>query len=302
MDDIEIFLATSTEHGGTKKPLSPSTRTLYAYHLKALSAWMEEQSIKPRSLTPAQLLKYLDTREWSDSSKNLTVCAVRAYWKWKYTKHPVCAVRIRRSEPGPQRTLSKKEIEQLISVFNTEEPKGLRDLALVMLMVDTGLRASEICSLTMDHLDMGERLLFVRVKGDRWEPAAFFEYATSCLENWLVIRKDIAKKDTKTVFCSVGGNTPGHPLTRDGLRAIMRDLGEAAGLETSISPHALRRSFTCLAFKAGAPSRTVQLGGRWKDLSLVERYSKAMQVQAMHPYSPANYVMGIVATLKSSER
>jgi integrase/recombinase XerD len=302
MDDIDIFLATSTERGGTKKPLSTSTRTLYAYHLSALSDWMDEQLIKPRSLTAAQLLKYLDGKSWSDSSKNLTVCAVRAYWRWKYGKHPVCSVRIRRSEAGPQRTLSKAEIEKLISVFNTEEPKGLRDLALVMLMVDTGLRASEICSLTMDHLDMGERLLYVRVKGDRWAPAAFFEYATSCLENWLQIRKDIAKRETKTVFCSIGGNLPGHPLTRDGLRAIFRKLGEAAGLDTPISPHALRRSFTCLAFKAGAPSRTVQLGGRWKDLSLVERYSQAMQVQAMHPYSPANYVMGIVAVLKNSEK
>lgn len=302
--DIDIFLATSTERGGTRKPLSPSTRALYAYHLQTLFAWLDEQSIKPKSLTAPQLLKYLDSRTtWSDSSKNLTVCAARAYWRWKYNaKHAVCSVRIRRSEAGPQRTLSKTEIEQLISVFNTEEPKGLRDLALVMLMVDTGLRASEICSLTLEHLDMGERLLYVRVKGDRWEPAAFFEYATSCLENWLVIRKDIAKRETKTVFCSIGGNLPGHPLTRDGLRAIFRKLGEAAGLQTSISPHALRRSFTTLAFKAGAPSRTVQLGGRWKDLKLVERYSQALQVQAMHPYSPANYVMGIVATIKNSEK
>lgn len=289
-----MFLATSTDRGGTKKPLSPSTRMLYAYHLRELSAWMEENQIKPRSLTTAQLLLYLDGRTWGDSSKNLTVCAARAYWRWKYgPKHAVCQVKVKRSDPGPQRTLSKGEIEQLISSFDTTTPKGIRDLALVMLIVDTGLRASEICSVIMDHLDTGERTLEVKVKGDRWESSAYFEYAAACLENWLAIRPSIAKKGTKTVFCSIGGKTAGGPLTRDGLRAVMRKLGFKADLKHSISPHALRRSFTVLAFRAGAPSRMVQMAGHWKSLDLVERYSKKLQLQAMHPYSPANFVMGI---------
>lgn len=294
-DEIKKFLATSTIRGGTSKPLAESTRRLYEYHLGALFDWLDEQQIKPRSLTVDQLLRYLDGKKWSSSSRNLTVCAARAFWRWKYGgRHQICEARVRRDDPGPQRTMTKEEIGQLISTFDTSTPKGTRDLALVMLLVDTGLRASEICHLTMDQVDMGERVLQAHVKGDRWEPVAFFEYATSCLEDWLLVRKQVAHKGVKEVFVSVGGNTPGRALTRDGLRAIFRDLGEAAGLEHPISPHALRRSFATLAIRAGAPSRVVQLGGRWKNLELVERYTRALEIKQMHRYSPANYVMDIV--------
>ena len=295
IEDVKKFLAVSR--------LAESTRGLYLYHLTLLAQWMDENNIKPRSLTADQLLLYLDSKKaWGSSSKNLTACAARAFWGWKYgPKHQVLTVRVRRDDPGPQRTMNKKEIEQLIDVFDTSQAKGVRDLALVMLMLDTGIRATEVCTLTMDNLDMGERVITVRIKGGSWEPGAFFEYTTACLENWLVIRKQFAAPGVKTVFVSVGGNTRGKPLTRDGLRATFRKLGLNAGLAETISPHALRRSFTTLALKAGAPSRTVQIGGRWADINMVERYSRKLQVKAMHPYSPSNYVMGVKPKLSDDD-
>jgi site-specific recombinase XerD len=293
LDEIKRFLANSS--------LAVTTRGLYLYHLNRLSDWMDLQQISARSLKAEQLRTYLDQQAWGSSSKNLALCAARAFWKWKYgSRHQVCGVRIKREDSGPQRTLSKKQIEQLISSFDTSRPKGIRDLALVMLMLDTGVRASELCRLTLDYLDMEEQTIQVKIKGGAWEPGAFFEYTTSCLEAWLAIRHQVAKAGVETVFVSIGGDTQGHPLTRDGLRAIFRKLGKKAGIG-DFSPHDLRRSFTTLALKAGAPTRTVELGGRWKDIGMVERYSRALRVKAMHKYSPANYVMGVRPTLREED-
>lgn len=285
-DDIKKFLALSS--------LSASTRELYGYHLIELARWMDNQTIEAERLTAYALMEYLDSRGWGSSSRNLAACAARKFWAWRFgQQHEVCQVRVRRDDCGPQRTLSKREIEQLVAAIDTNEPKGIRDLALIMLLLDTGLRASEICSLTLDKLDTGERLAWVKTKGGKWQPAAYFEYAASCLENWLSLRPRIAKKGTREVFVSLGGRQPGRKLTRDGLRAIIARLGESAELGERISPHALRRSFATLATRQGAPSRTVQLGGRWSNIAMVERYSRALEIKAMAPYSPANFVMGL---------
>lgn len=285
IDEVKKFLASTT--------LAPRTRELYLEHLTWMYAWLVERDIKPRSLTADQLLEFLDDHNWSDSTRNSAVCAARVFWRWKYgPKHQVCSVRVQRADPGPQRTLKRKQVEQLVEGLDTQSLKGTRDLALVMLMLDTGLRASEVCSLTLDHLDMEDWTLSVRVKGGKWKPGAFFDYTASCLGAWLSMRAKIARPGVETVFVSIGGTKPGCSLTRDGLRAIFRALGIKSGVGL-ISPHDLRRTFATIATSTGAPTRVVQLGGRWQNIDLVERYTRALEVKAMRPYSPANAVMGI---------
>jgi len=58
-----------------------------------------------------------------------------------------------------------------------------------------------------------------------------------------------------------------------------------------VSPHAFRRAFACISTKAGAPSRVVQKIGRWDDIRMVERYTKALQAGKLYrQYSPADFV------------
>ena len=94
-----------------------------------------------------------------------------------------------------------------------------------------------------------------------------------------------------TVFVSLGGNTPGCPLTTRGLRMNLKRLGERAGLR-GVTTHAFRRGFACIATLAGAPTRTVQLAGRWSDIRMVERYTQDLERQALYEggWSPADYL------------
>lgn len=84
-------------------------------------------------------------------------------------------------------------------------PAGVRNLALVTLMADTGLRASEICSLEMKYLHMEEGYLAVICKGGQWGFASFFEYSRSCLARWLVIRETLALPATHRILLGEGG-------------------------------------------------------------------------------------------------
>lgn len=157
---------------------------------------------------------------------------------------------------------------------------GLRNLALVSLLVDSGLRAAEICRLQVENVDLKLGLLVVVMKGGDEDIACFGETTAKRLEEWLGVQ--VAADGIETVFVSVGGITPRQPLTTSGLRNILRRLGEKAGVK-GVSPHAFRRAFACISTEAGAPSRVVQAIGGWNDIRMVERYTKALRVRKLYP-------------------
>lgn len=282
-------------HAFTRKSLlSERTKDLYRYYLLDLGEWLAGRRKRPANLSPDDALDWLDAHpQWGSSSRYSAICAARAFYKFHFgEKHAVISLRVRRDDPGPQRTLDEQGLMQLISSFDTTTIKGIRDLALVLLLVDTGLRASEVCRAELRYLNMAERRLDVIVKGGHWAACSFFDYTAAQLEQWLGVRSIVARPTTKTVFVSIGGLRPGRPLTRDGLRSVFRRLGSNSGLGL-ISPHDLRRTMATLSIRAGAPTRIVQLAGRWKSIRMVERYSRALNPKDFAPYSPANNLMGL---------
>lgn len=285
MIEIDRFLRTST--------LASATRQLYSHYLGMFSAWL---NIDPAEAAPEHLAGFLDSHPvWSSSTRHNAAAAVRSYYTWRYGKaHPINTLKIKLADPGPQRTLSWEQLDQLLAVLDTTRPTGIRNLSIITMMVDTGLRASELCRLDLRHMDTRNRTFSVIVKGGRWENGCYYDYTASCLANWLGIRSDYALPSTKTVYVSIGGTRPGTTLCKDGLRVLFRRLGERVGFD--LSPHDLRRSFATLSSQAGAPTRLVQVAGRWKDIKLVERYTQALKPSDLSPYSPINRLMGIPPT------
>jgi integrase len=80
-------------------------------------------------------------------------------------------------------------------------------------------------------------------------------------------------------------------LTTGGLRPVMRGWAKSAGIGR-LSPHDLRRTFATVAIRLGAPSRIVQVAGRWSRLEMVERYTRTIEAADMDPWFPVNRAMG----------
>ena len=241
-----------------------------------------EKDVDLERLTASSLRAWIHSHGWGNSQRCLSLVAVKGYLRWAYgSKHPALEICEKRAKPAPQRALKIPQIKQLISSFNTMETKGIRDLAICTLMLDTGLRASEVCRLELRYLEMDERQLQVIVKGGRWAKAMFSESTKRFLADWLYIRP----KGGDVVFVSVGGLTPGKRLTRMGLQRIIKYWGEAAGIG-QLSPHDLRRTFAVTATRLGAPSRLVQLAGRWSSIKMVEVYTQTLEPADFEKYFP----------------
>ena len=241
-----------------------------------------EEEVELERLTASKLRAWIYSHGWGSSQRYLSLVAVKGYLRWAYgAKHPALSLTERRTKPPPQRALKIPQIKALISSFNTMDAKGTRDLAICTLMLDTGLRASEVCNLQVRYLDLEERQLRVVIKGGRWGTAMFSESTSRFIDNWLAIRP----AGCDAVFVAVGGNTPGKPLTRMGLQRIVKYWGEKAGIGM-LSPHDLRRTFAVTATRLGAPSRLVQLAGRWSSIKMVEVYTQTLENADFEKYFP----------------
>lgn len=242
-------------------------------------------------ITALSFRDWLESHGWGHNMIRVTYMACRGYLRWKLGEdHPAIKLKIKREPTAPQRFLKMQQVQQLLALFDTTTPKGIRDLAICSLMLDSGLRVSEICHLEIRYLDLEERRLQVIIKGGKWGEGIFGNETAVYLANWLKVREKIAKPATRTVFCGVGGNTPGMPLTRNGLKTLFYYWGEALGIG-AFSPHDLRRTFAVIATRLHAPSRVLQVAGRWSDIKMVERYTAGITADDFEDYFPVSGAM-----------
>lgn len=164
-----------------------------------------------------------------------------------------------------QDALTEEELEKLLEQVNTRYPTGQRNLALLTLMADTGLRLAETLGLETGHLEREGRVVtHVRVtgKGGKEATVVVSTRAAARLDAWLSTRADLGIGNGH-VFCTVsrgrrqgfGGEhelTPGRAVNPRYVRQLVGRLAERAGIERRVTPHTLRHTFgTHLLRKTG---------------------------------------------------
>ena len=253
-----------------ENPLSPNTRILYS---RAITRFLE--FCDPAVCTPGDILKFLDSTRWGSSLRYTSSIAIKRYIRWRYGEnHPALRMREKRVAAMPGRSLDAKRAYELINSFDTSKSKGIRDLAICCLALDNGLRVNELSTLKYQDVNLEARTLIVRIKGGKPRDATFSAYTASCIARWIGYR--------------TAGDLRLFQVSRDGLRVIVRRWGEKLGFK--LSPHDLRRTFATLGSRAGAPTRLLQVAGRWSSIDMVERYTQAITADDFDEYFPVNWL------------
>lgn len=253
-------------------PVSASTRETYTYALRRFS----ECVANPETCTPVEILKMFKTLGWGSSLQYTASVAIKKYLRWRYgAAHPALLLKVKREKAKPGRHLAVDQATALLDHFDLSKIKGKRDYATACLALDTGLRVAELASLKMADIDFAARTLKVRVKGGSWADAVFSEHTRAALVDWCNHRRL--------------GDDRLFQVSRDGLRVIVRRWGEKLGIR--LSPHDLRRSFAHISSKSGAPSRLVQVAGRWSSIEMVERYTQGIEPADFENYFPVSRIV-----------
>lgn len=158
--------------------------------------------------------------------------------------------------------LTPAEIQRLLSTSRGRQADDRRDLALLSVMLDTGLRLSEIAGLTPQ--DVGQdNTLRVFGKGRKWRTVALGTASSVALSRWM----RLLPENSTTLWPGKQG-----PLTPTGIRKAIAKRGRLAGLK--LHPHQLRHTFVDNWLRnGGAEVDLARLCG-WTSTRMAERYAQ----------------------------
>lgn len=166
--------------------------------------------------------------------------------------------------PGIKKRLPHLTADQVTKVLNA--CKKPRDKALIMLMVDSGLRRSEVVALNWDDVDIKTGVINVR-KG-KWGKSRSVVVGAKTRRALLAYQRTLNQIENAPLFQTIHGER----LAAYGLRSLLLRVGERAGVH--LSPHALRRTFATLALRAGmSPLHLQGLLGH-TTLEMTRRYTQ----------------------------
>ena len=177
----------------------------------------------------------------------------------------------RRRRPLPK-VLSESEVEGLLEAARQRGAGGARLLALVELLYATGMRVSELVSLTRADLRGDPRFLTIRGKGGRERLVPLSEPAADAVRAWLGENSAV---DSPWLFPSRAAR--GH-LTERRFAQMLKALGSEAGIDPArLSPHVLRHAFASHLLAHGADLRAVQQMLGHSDISTTQIYTHVLE-------------------------
>ncbi|HVL79967.1 MAG TPA: tyrosine recombinase [Actinomycetota bacterium] len=253
---------------------SAHTVTAYRNDLDDLLGFCERRGTPLREVDHRVLrswLASLEIRGLSRSTVRRRAAAARGLFRHmqrngQVTSNPAELLSLPKAKTRLPRVLRQGEVGAILE--HTEErvggggpppPEAWRDLALVELLYDAGLRAGEACALDVDDVDLDSG--WVRVehgKGNRTRVVPLAAPASSALQAYLRHgRTDLASRGTAP-GAAVFLNARGKRMTTRDVRRVLERLGNAALGSRPVWPHLLRHSFATHLLEGGADLRSVQ--------------------------------------------
>ena len=201
----------------------------------------------------------------SRKTQNYYLIALRAFLKYLARQEvktlPAERIELAKTAERSLDLISSQELKRLLSAPKGNELKDFRDRAILELLFSTGLRVSELCSLSRD-IDLNSDELSIRGKGGKVRVVFLSDEAKAILKDYLAKRKDmddslfikLAKNSPKTM--AKKGETLG--LTRRSVERIVKEYAVKAGISKKVTPHIIRHCFATDLLSNGADLRSVQ--------------------------------------------
>jgi integrase/recombinase XerD len=273
---IDSFL----NHVKAERALSPNTVEAYARDLSRFSSFVERAGAdSASSVTPSMVAAFVASLAGEGigaRSQARALVSVRQFFRYMLEEKEVRsspALRIEMPRPAKKLPvyLTAEEVEALLAAPKGGAPEAIRDAAILETLYSTGLRASELCSLSLSGLNLEVGLVSVIGKGRKQRMVPIGDAAREKISAWLKNgREKISKRPRgRTVFI---GRTGG-ALSRVALWKIIRKHAGAAGIKAGISPHKLRHSFATHLLEHGADLRAVQMMLGHADISTTQIYT-----------------------------
>lgn len=151
--------------------------------------------------------------------------------------------------------LSPEEIQHILSAINPETVKGARLSAMVLLMLDTGIRVGELVGMKLSDIDWNRGVFKVMGKGAKERFVPFAGTAKIAIHRYIqVYRPKPAREDIDNVFLALDG----YPLTVNAVVHMMAHLAKNSGVER-LHAHLLRHTCGVLYLLDDGDTKSLQM-------------------------------------------
>lgn len=254
-DDVEMFLA-------LKEGVSDSTLAKYHTALCSLFTWALEQRFVEENIMqyvsrPKPEQRVIEPFTESEVRAMLTACERSKVY----------------ARPGK-------------APCNNARPTADRDVAIILTLIDTGVRASELCSLRIQDVDLKKRELLVFGKGDKERVLPFDSRTGQAIWTYLASRKNDDPRVDESLFASTRS---GDALDRQTLRRLLVRIGERAGV-SGVHPHKFRHTFAINYLRNSGDIFTLQRMMGHTSLEMVKRYLAVANVDVKNAHRRASPV------------
>lgn len=256
-DEVDYFVS--------QGDMGEETRRVYNNALRKFIGWADDMAVTTTLIKTYKM--YLLNTGLAPNTVSVYLSAIKQFFSYLVGKNlmpfnPAKEVRRPRIPRTHQRdALTAAEARKLLDGIPRDSIKGLRDLAMVNLMVRTGIREIEISRAHVGDVVKKEGQLILQIHGKGRDSKDSFVVLTDeayCpLPEYLSQRKGLS--DTDALFASVGNRSSGRLTTR-AIREIISGHLKSAGLKSKrVAPHSLRHTAITLAIDGGNGNNLVQV-------------------------------------------
>lgn len=246
---------------------------------------------KPEKLSPQTIRGHVET--------------LKAFFSWLYEEEYTEYNKLEKLEPPkvPRKfaeVLSDEEIKRVLSTLDQSNGLGTRNAAIIMTLLDTGLRCAELANLTIDDSHIEQGYLKVMGKGSKERVVPIGASVQKTLLRYIYyFRPEPIRPDIKNLFLTIEGR----PMTVENVQLMIKRLGKASGVPR-LDAHLCRHTFATNYLINGGDVFSLQQILGHTSLEMVRRYVSlaSAHVTVQHrKFSPMDRInVGRVVPLKSN--
>lgn len=270
----------------SSQDVKPSSKQLYGRTLAQYLNWLKAKGLALSEITRINILNYkqeLLDKNMSSLTVGSYISVVRKLYEWlesqKYYPNVARNIKSPRRKQGFRKLpLTPEQVTLLLNHFKTKGHEGLRDYAIVNLLVRTGLRTIELIQANIDDITFkqGRRVLMVQGKGEV-EKTSFViltDKAYEPIRDYLSTR---SSKGSEPLFISASNNSFGQRLTTRSVSRIVKQALRLVNLDSKfLTAHSLRHTLAVSVLKAGGNLADVQGILRHSNPATTQIYTKAI--------------------------
>ncbi len=248
VENYDHYISRYFEFSKVKNPSDITAESVREFRL-----WLNRQSMGNNRSTGKTV---------SRKTQNYYMIALRVFLKF-LTRRKVESMSAEEIDLAkiPERHLdliTKNELARLLASSEGDDIKSLRDKSILELLFSTGLRVSELCSLTND-LDLTAEEFSIRGKGGKVRVVFVSPEARDALKKYLALRKDMSDALFVQMGSELKNNSEIRPLARRSIERIVKQCAIKAGISKKVTPHVIRHCFATDLLSNGADIRSVQM-------------------------------------------